>query len=91
VYSEITLVDGAPPVRVRELAVPQEPGFTTAVSPPAAEVVPEAGDLASVDADPWAEQVVADALASGNQDLRAACEAAGVLFDAPPGTRDTRD
>jgi hypothetical protein len=40
------------------------------------------------ESDPWAEQVVADALANGNEDLRAACEAAGIVFTAPPGTRD---
>ncbi|HEX5224476.1 MAG TPA: signal peptidase I [Solirubrobacteraceae bacterium] len=33
--------------------------------------------------DPWAEQVVADALEHGSADWRAACEAAGVVFTAP--------
>jgi signal peptidase I len=73
-YNELTLAHGAAPAAAAfaaEAFAPPPPAAAAFAAPAAAQ-------------DPWAEQVVSDALASGNQDLRAACEAAGVVFTAPP-------
>jgi hypothetical protein len=49
----------------------------------AAAAFAAAGRAREAGADPWADQVVTDALEHGSADWRAACEAAGVVFTPP--------
>jgi len=53
----------------------------------AAAAFEAAGRARAAGEDPWAEQVVTNALEHGSADWRAACEAAGVVFTAPRSSR----
>jgi signal peptidase I len=86
-----------PPTVEQPAAAPQTASFS--VQPPAGEpagLSPSEAAAATFAAasraraageDPWAEQVVSEALEHGSADWRAACEAAGVVFDAPRSSR----
>jgi hypothetical protein len=86
-----------PPTVEQSAAPPAAPSFS--VQPPAVEPVALSPSEAAAAAfaaanraraegeDPWAEQIVADALEHGSADWRAACEAAGVVFTAPRSSR----